>query len=332
MKNSYLVSIIIPMYNSTEHIQHCLDSIVNQTYSKLEVIFVDDGSSTAPPKSFLERIEEDSRLSFYQKNHEGPGAARNYGMKQATGEYLLFMDSDDTIDHQAIEKLIEACGEKDSLKPDIVLFGYHLYEHNQFQADKTAPFYKGNRDEFLGQPFYTCYKEFLINAPWNKLIRRGLLEDQGILFDEQLMILEDLLFSLQTIQSCDHIVVLDEAFYHYSYLRPDALTSKFHLGKDRTLVAICTLIMEMTEAFPVYEAYYCKDTVMKIILQLLEVKQQNFSLAKKYRLFRAILSNPELEGIVQKAVGETKREKRKIALLKLLMNVFGSKQVKVKRR
>ena len=105
-KNKALISIIIPVYKVEEYLDECVKSIINQTYKNLEIILVDDGSPDRCPQMCDEWAKKDSRIRVIHKQNGGLSSARNAGLDIATGEYIGFVDSDDYIDHQMFEKLM----------------------------------------------------------------------------------------------------------------------------------------------------------------------------------------------------------------------------------
>ena len=103
-----LVSIIIPIYNSEKYLNRCLSSITEQTYSNIEIVLIDDGSTDDSRSICLDWKSKDDRILVFSKENGGQGSARNYGIKVASGEYIVFVDSDDYIHPQMIEVLIHA--------------------------------------------------------------------------------------------------------------------------------------------------------------------------------------------------------------------------------
>ena len=89
------VSVIIPVYNVEQYLRPCLDSVLNQTLKNIEIICIDDGSTDDSLKILMEYAEKDNRITILKQKNKGAGVARNYGMSIATGEYFLFLDSDD---------------------------------------------------------------------------------------------------------------------------------------------------------------------------------------------------------------------------------------------
>ena len=101
-----LLSIIIPVYNAEKYLNRCIDSIISSTYSNLEIIMVDDGSKDQSGSICDEYSEKDNRCRVYHTNNRGQAAARNYGLRKASGDYITFVDDDDWVDNSMYEKLI----------------------------------------------------------------------------------------------------------------------------------------------------------------------------------------------------------------------------------
>ena len=105
MKNSDLISIIVPVYNVEKYLKRCMDTLQNQTYENIEIILVDDGSPDDCQQLCDENARKDSRVKVIHKSNEGLGMARNSGFEIATGSYIVFVDSDDYVTEDMCEKL-----------------------------------------------------------------------------------------------------------------------------------------------------------------------------------------------------------------------------------
>ena len=114
MKSDELVSIIVPIYNTERYLAECLESIRKQTYTDIECILVNDGSTDASKKICKRFCELDSRFQLIDKNNEGVSKARNIGIEKATGKYIQFTDSDDILDICMIEKLVKKIKEDET--------------------------------------------------------------------------------------------------------------------------------------------------------------------------------------------------------------------------
>ncbi len=100
------VSVIIPVYNIERHLRQCLDSVTGQTLTELEIICVDDGSTDGSPEILVDYAQRDGRFQIITQPNTGPGVARNTGMDRATGEYLIFLDSDDWFEPDFLERMV----------------------------------------------------------------------------------------------------------------------------------------------------------------------------------------------------------------------------------
>lgn len=165
------VSVIVPVYNAEKYLEQCVLSLVEQTLSEMELIFVDDGSTDASPR-ILEKYHTayPERIRVITQPNAGQGSARNAGLKAAGGEYVGFLDADDYADRRMYAAMYTRAGRGDQ---DLVECDFHYLEENG--TEKRA------------------YESF---APWNKLIRREILTKQGIRFPEG-YIYEDTSFYLK---------------------------------------------------------------------------------------------------------------------------------------
>ena len=185
-----MVSIIIPVYNAEEYLDCCLQTIARQTYKDLQVIVIDDGSTDCSLAIAERFAAEDDRFTIISQPNKGQAAARNRGLKKATGEYLCFIDADDFIDHNYIETLVTHIGNK-----DIIQAGYTRTDSSGKDLKRKYPLH-----------FYQ------FTAPWARLYRRSALD--GITFPEG-MIYEDVVFSLRLWNRKPKHTILRYYGYHY---------------------------------------------------------------------------------------------------------------------
>lgn len=163
------VSVIIPVYNVRDYLRKCLDSVVAQTYKALEVIIVNDGSPDDSLEIALEYTARNPHFHCYTIENRGQGGARNYGMEQATGDYIMFLDSDDYIAPNCVEALVSAA---ESTGSDMVVANCYDVREDGSVLDAYKNVYKSAVTNLAQEP------EILFNrvAPWGKLYKRELLE------------------------------------------------------------------------------------------------------------------------------------------------------------
>lgn len=206
--NEGLVSIIIPVYNRADHLGKCLDSIQEQTWTNLEVIVVDDGSTDRSRAIVREFVERDARFHLFTVEHQGPSAARNKGIEEATGEFLTFVDADDYIEPDYIRNLITAIGDA-----DICISGYKAwYQDRGLWQTVKPPAGRFTLAEF--KEGISRYERVMGGVAW-KLVRRSVVAEHGLRFPPEVRYAEDLLFFLRYLAQIDAVTVIGDAQYVY---------------------------------------------------------------------------------------------------------------------
>lgn len=223
----HLVSVVIPVYNAEKYLREALDSIVGQTYINLEIICVDDGSTDSSPQILEEYKAKDERILVYRKENSGGGAARNYGLERATGEYLYFFDSDDVANKSLIEKALAKALQTDA---DIVAFDAYTFKDDNLENKTLKKGYNRNILKELEKETFS-YKDFpnkilsIVNiVPWNKLIRREIVVKNHIRFDE-ISSSDDLTFSVMCAAVAEKIAVMNDVLMYYRLGHAGTITS-----------------------------------------------------------------------------------------------------------
>lgn len=205
-----LVSVIVPVYNVEPYIKRCLDSISRQTYRNLEIIVVDDGSKDKSAIICKECADADSRIKFIKKKNEGAGFARNSGMDIANGDYIFFVDSDDYIMPNCIERLLNVALAE---KADIVKCSYHEGCENNYSIIPQTKAYE----------VYTNVSSFRTRstniAVHGKLYKKIVIGD--IRYPKETTF-DDEFFTYKLIYNAKKIIVLDEPYYYY-YINPNSI-------------------------------------------------------------------------------------------------------------
>lgn len=212
-----LVSVIIPVYNAEKYLQKCMESIIVQTYKNIQIILVDDGSTDGSSELCDCLARQDHRIKVLHKANEGPSETRNAGIEQANGEYILFVDSDDYIEKDLIEKCLDTMKKEDS---DVVVFNY-VNEDEHGEAISRTEFSPGSyilksekdRMEFLIKK-QIRYK-YMGWCPWNRMFRADLIKDNHILFPSGVNVAEDLGHAMKTALSANKYTVIEDGLYHY---------------------------------------------------------------------------------------------------------------------
>lgn len=214
------VSIIIPVYKvPSDYLRSCLDSLVAQSMQGCEFIVVSDGAAEAECTICEEYTQKDIRFKFFRREHNGVSAARNYGIEQARGEYITFVDADDWIDPETCDLIYKYAKENDSE----LTFWDLFFEEASLEIEQTA---FGNNDIHLLSPKdFSLFQESIINAAQRKklipaltvckLIKRDILIKNDILYNNQLSRGEDRVFNYNITKCVRRISYLHRSLYHY---------------------------------------------------------------------------------------------------------------------
>lgn len=276
------ISVVVPVYNSAPYLEQCLGSILAQTYTNLEVVAVNDGSTDDSLKILHDLAEKDSRVVIISQNNSGVSSARNAGLQIATGEWISFIDSDDELEPDMYETLMDLTRKHEA---DIVHCGYKRICLDGTQKDVRGTgelIIQGSTEAsrcMLTGKYFSC-------GLWNKLYRRELFED--VWFDTNLRINEDILVNVQVFCRAKTIVFLDVPKYHYFERAQSACntTNLFRKGKD--CVAAAEQILQ------VHKADALKDVCASRLRSAL-INRYRF-----YLLYGEEKCEEELKGIRQK--------------------------------
>ena len=219
-----LISIIIPAYNIENYIVRCLDSLLNQTYKNLEVIVVDDGSSDNTGKIIDDYASKYENIKVIHKKNAGVSAARNSGIDVANGDYIGFVDGDDTVDKEMFEVLIDNAIKYDA---DISHCGYKMVFPSRID-------YYYNTGELIEQDNELGLKDLVLGQRVepglvNKLYKRDLFTT--VRMNENIKINEDLLANYYLFKQSSKSVFYDKCMYSYIVRKGSAATSKININK-----------------------------------------------------------------------------------------------------
>lgn len=209
------VSVIIPVYNVEPYLVECMDSAVNQTLRDIEIICINDGSTDRSPE-ILERYRiTDSRVTVLAQENRGLSAARNRGLQIARGEYIAFLDSDDTLEPDALKLLFDTAKKNDV---EVVVFQRDIFYETEALAEKhfsTLNTVDRVSDICSGVTFIKQSKDANTYnvAVWHALWKRSFLDENGISFMEGI-IHEDYLFSFQAYMTAERVIQIPDILYH----------------------------------------------------------------------------------------------------------------------
>lgn len=233
------VSILIPVYKAEKYIERCLQTVLSQTYKNLEIIIVDDASPDSS-MAIAEKLIQQAANTFdikilHNKKNQGIATVRNMLLDHATGDYILFVDSDDYIETDAIESLVNIA---DETSCDIVRCGYFEVKGNNIRAINQRPW--SNKTDLLKQHIKAWNS---IEAMWQLFIRRSLIENHRIRFAEGVNASEDHLMMIKLYFYANSIVNLEKPVYYYrkdnmqsvTHVNPKAFHDSMYKGMDNAI-------------------------------------------------------------------------------------------------
>lgn len=295
------LSIVIPAYNSEHSIQRTLDSISNLQYKDYEVIIIDDGSIDSTP-SILKRVaKENQKIKFFQNNdNKGVSYTRNFGIQQASGEYLTFIDAGDTIDKECYQFL------KDSDSYDAYMFELYRVEGSK-KIYKQLPFPAGlyNYDfiiEHIIPLMIAPLKSDNLNEPvmgsvCRLVIRKNIVLNNNISFDKDVRIAEDLLFCIDVLSKMNFLSVIKKPYYNYIREENSSIEKYYNNNFEKSITFSKLLDSRMKniyrnnyniidKRFQVYRFYLCTWEISAIARSNLNYREKMHRISKVMTFFK----------------------------------------------
>lgn len=241
------ISVIIPVFNSEKYLKRCIESVLNQTYSNIEIIVINDGSTDDSKKIIEELKEKNKNIRLFSQQNKGQSAARNLGMEIAQGEYIGFVDSDDWIHPQMFSHLVKilednqadiSSGQMITLRNDEKKGYKDIVDYNleiEYREQSLVNYLYNGQNKKNGQ--YSAAR---------KLFRKEVLEN--VRFEEG-YIYEDMLFNFEALENSQKHVASDAIVYYYYIDNQSTMRSQFR-EKDFDLIVISDKIMERVKNYP----------------------------------------------------------------------------------
>ncbi|MBR2902734.1 MAG: glycosyltransferase family 2 protein [Clostridia bacterium] len=213
------VSVIIPVYNSEKFLEDCVHSVINQTFSNIEIILVNDGSKDKSADICDTLAIKDSRIRVIHKTNSGVSDTRNVGINEAIGRYVTFIDSDDVVELNYIEKLYREILNSDI---DCVVCGFNICRGiSKVSQDYKRPVLLSSEDDEYGIELMHLYQGKLLNPIWNKMYVKESMPG----FNVNLAMGEDVVFNLEYFSKTKKIKVIPDVLYNYRVHEGSAVTT-----------------------------------------------------------------------------------------------------------
>ena len=246
-----LVSIIVPVYNGEKTIERCLRSIQNQSYSNIEVLVVNDGSSDHTERIIRKYAQRDSRFRYIEKENSGVSDSRNVAMAEAKGDYFQFVDGDDWLVKQATEEFVNTA----------LTYGCDMVISDFYRVCGRRIYTKGHID---AGPVITRmkYAEYMMEAPanfyygvlWNKFFRADIIRTFALKCSTQLDWCEDFQFNLEYLQYVGKVGVIRKPLYYYVKTKGSLVDTQVNFQQSiRTKRILFDHYRDLYKAIDLYE-------------------------------------------------------------------------------
>ena len=235
-------SVIIPVYNVEKYLSQCIDSVLKQDFTDYEIILVDDGSTDNSPNICDEYAEKYTQIKVIHKTNGGLSDARNFGIKEAQGDYLIFLDSDDFWKGKSILSEIRLIIDKKN--PDLIIHSFtYFYTKEKYIEERILE----DKNE-LSFGLVKDLKKLINNnvyypTAWNKIIRTEIVKSNSIYFPKG-KLHEDIAWCADIIPYIDKYAIYNKSFYFYRQEREGAITNKIH---KKNIIDILNIIAEKQE-------------------------------------------------------------------------------------
>lgn len=221
------VSVVVPVYNAQNYLRECIESILNQEYTNLELVLIDDGSTDDSGEIARGYAEKDSRVVYRRIDNSGVSTARNTGIEMATSEWIVFVDSDDVLERDYLRKLMQR-----SENTDFVLCGYTLWDQDKgILQERKCPRFQGDKAAY-GKVFFQYIRTPFLLGPCFKLFRTNIIRQFDVKFPKDMSYGEDAAFVLEYLRHIERITCISGAVgYVYRHHGNESLSHKFRKDK-----------------------------------------------------------------------------------------------------
>lgn len=269
---SYAISIIVPIYKVEKWLHRCLDSILNQPFSEFELILVNDGSPDSCGQICDEYALKDKRIKVIHKANSGTSSARNAGIEAASGQYISFVDPDDTIKTTFFTTLYHTAANNNC---DVIISGFNKSP----SQEEVSPRYKlhtvmNGKELILSSPKVNTKLDLCF--VWRNLFRLSFIKEHVISFNEDIHFGEDTLFNLDAILASERVYAISDPLYNYTINNPNSAMNTLHKPKlEQSLSMQYELRKRTSEKFDLLEnkryrqdlAYYYLKSILSLFLK-----------------------------------------------------------------
>lgn len=321
------LSVIVAIYNVEQYLDRCLTSLVDQTYTNLEIILVDDGSPDNCPRMCDDWAHRDARIKVVHKKNGGLGYARNSGLEVATGDYVAFVDSDDYLEKDMYRLLMQEAMATDA---DCVYCGFK----QQLPSLEFVDVIDMGHDFVAGKDIDTLAGRFLMDfshnhmhfSVWHGIYRRSLIDFKFV--SEREYVSEDIVFTHMFMRRCKSFAYVPEALYHYMY-NAKSLSRNYGEQTFERILATAGKLNEIYAGTRYAAAGNAYAFCQVYFLMRFPMMKARMPLRRKYEVFRKILRDGRYTSMLQSTNDFKFMKGLKYKIIKFVYSLHRRKMVRL---
>lgn len=313
---NFLISIIVPIYNSSKTLDMCINSLLSQSYPNLEILLINDGSIDNSDEICKKYVKIDRRCRYFYKENGGLSDARNYGLKKMSGDYVMFLDSDDCFSKYCVETMIKII---DFCNPDIISFNF-TYNLDKLEQNKIFEF---NKKSVISKNI--LYEYFMKEvAVTNRCFKKTIVQDIEFVKDQ---ISEDVIYLFKCYERASKVYKSDYLFYYYNQtglsITRSGLSVNDNTSVDANLFVVNECLKNHKEYIYFSKMQYCKSVfnlINKSVLRGYANKESQIFYKDKIKEYCNYLRKNLLPILFSKQF--CRNDKLQILVISFSMNIF----------
>lgn len=320
-------SVIIPVYNVENYLHRCINSILTQEYTDLEILLIDNGSKDGSGMLCDDYAERFSNIKSYHIPNNGVGSARNFGLAKAQGEFICFVDADDYL----VGNLFSNMENQLDSGLDLLVFSYYnSLEKNLSETTRSAKILpiegKKDRNQFIAL-FTGLFLSDMMYTVWNKIYRRKFLEEHQIVF-ESYELGEDVRFNLSVYQHVNKVFLVKSAYYVYVSGRVDSAMGQYNPNRMNYQLEELGKVDQLMISWNSHDDQFIDQIKARILMSNIQnISKQKMSLSKKRHYVEVLCRNQEMIALLKKATSPLHPLVRRLLHFRMYLTVIFLKKL-----
>lgn len=320
-------SVIIPVYNVENYLPRCLDSLLAQNYTDLEILLIDNGSKDQSGQICEDYAAKFSNITAYHIPNKGVGSARNFGLAKAKGEFICFVDADDYLEGTLFSDLES---QLDSQLDLLVFSYYNLIEQNLSEITRSAKILptegKKDKSDFIALFQELCLTDMMYTV-WNKIYRRKFLEEHQIVF-ESYELGEDVRFNLNVYQHVNTVFLVKSCYYVYISGRVDSAMGQYNPNRMNYQLEELGKVDQLMTSWNIHDDQFIDQIKARILMSNIQnISKQKMSLSKKRHYVEVLCRNQEMIALLKKATSPLHPLVRRLLHFRMYLTVIFLKKL-----